>query len=146
MAAKRRKSSLQFEDVELDMTPMIDMVFLLLIFFMFTATFHDINIDKEVNLADAEAAKPDSRDPGTLIINIHKDDDGIYLRNRRYTPTELLAFLRTVREENAGHQVVIRGDGRAFHRNLVVVMECCAHAGLMNVRVAVTKERIETGS
>ena len=142
MAAKR-KSPLEFEDVEVDMTPMIDMVFLLLIFFMFTATFHDINIDKAVSLPDAEAAKPDSRKPGTLVVNIHQDDEGVYLNGRRYARDELLGFLKNVYSKDAEHQIVIRGDGRAFHRNLIDVMECCAVAGLLNVRVAVTKERIQ---
>ncbi|NOZ23815.1 MAG: biopolymer transporter ExbD [Planctomycetes bacterium] len=141
--AGKRKSPLQFEDVEVDMTPMIDMVFLLLIFFMFTATFNDINIDKAVSLPDAEAAQPDSRKPGTLVINIHKDDDGIYMNGRHYSRDELLAFLQSIRAKDAEHQIVIRGDGRAFHRNLIHVMECCAMAGMLNVRVAVTKERIK---
>ena len=143
MAGRKKKSPLQFEEVTMDMTPMIDMVFLLLIFFMFTATFNEINIDKAVNLANADSAKPDSRTPGILVINIHKNDEGVYLQCRHYTRGELLAFLQGLRKKSADHQIVIRGDGRAFHRNLVDVMECCARAGLLNVRVAVTKETIK---
>jgi len=143
MAPTRKRTGLRFEEVAMDMTPMIDMVFLLLIFFMFTATFHDINIDKAVDLANAQAAKPDERPPGTLIINIHKDNEGIYLDGRRYTQDQLLGVLTALRQEDPNQEIVIRGDGRAFHRNLIHVMECCAKAGLLNVKVAVTKEKLK---
>lgn len=131
---------INIEDSKIDMTPMIDMVFLLLTFFMFTAKLVEIDSDKAVNLPRADAARPDNRGPSVVILNIHKDDEGVFLNGRHYTPDALVAVLADTMKRDPGSSVVIRGDGRAYHRNLVRVMECCARAGMLNVKVAVHPE------
>jgi len=137
---RRQTRSSTLEEITLNMTPMIDMVFLLLIFFMFTATFHDIMTDKQVELPNASSALPDDRPAGVFLINIHKDDEGIFIDGRHYDEGALRALLEERAKENPEQIVVIRGDRRAFHRNLIKAMEACAAAGLLNVRIAATKE------
>ena len=133
-------AKINIEEHKVDMTPMIDMVFLLLTFFMFTAKLVEIDIDRAVGLPNASASRPDNRGPSVMIVNLHKDDDGIYLYNQHYTPDQLVPLLIEGKRRDPNATVVIRGDGRAYHRNLVRVMECCAKAGLLNVKVAVVPE------
>jgi len=143
MPRQPRERAQLIEDIAMDMTPMIDMVFLLLIFFMFTATFNQITLDKAVELPEAMSALPDDRPPGSVMLNIHKDDDGIFVDGAKYSQENLVNLLKSRAAANPEQLVIIRGDGRAYHRNLLDALKACAAAGLVDVRIAVTKPDFE---
>lgn len=75
MASSKLKASgnLPLEDLELDMSPMIDLVFLLLIFFMVASTIIIVPIDADVKPPIATSALPQEDQTGRILINIRAD-------------------------------------------------------------------------
>lgn len=77
MASKLRETtSVEEDELNVDMSPMIDMVFLLLIFFIVNATAIIVKTDPEVNppVADQAQAQEDGR--GRIVVNVYTDTDG----------------------------------------------------------------------
>ena len=62
------------EDLKVDMSPMIDMVFLLLIFFLVNASLVIVKMDKKVEIPIATKSKPQSEKTGRIVINVYSDE------------------------------------------------------------------------
>ena len=140
----RRQSS--GEDV--DMTPMVDVTFLLLIFFMVTAAF---SLQKSLEIPtpdqDAEASQAQTREEleendDYVIVSI-KEDDSIWV-NDSEAPTEqqLLMKLREVKQSPAGSDSVgptsmlVLADEECHHETVVKVLDAGNAVGMENVRLA----------
>jgi biopolymer transport protein ExbD len=126
------------------MTPMIDMTFLLLIFFMVSASF---SLQKSIPIPapDAESAASQSR----TIEEIEQDDDFIIVRidrddtvwvNDSEAPSrhELLAKLRNIREESpkGPSTLMVMANGDCRHETVVMVLDAGTAVGMQNVRLA----------
>jgi biopolymer transport protein ExbD len=135
MRRLRRARAIHLADVELNMTPMIDVVFQLLIFFMVATTLSDIETDAAVVLPAAEAARDDLRSPGTVIVNV-RSNGAVKVGDNVYGARELPRVFRQIAETGASRVVVVRCDESAAHQYFVQALEACAQAGLLNVRVA----------
>jgi biopolymer transport protein ExbD len=131
-------------DDELDMTPMIDMTFLLLIFFMVTATF---SLQKSIQMPapDSENAAQQSR----TVEEIEEDDDFIIVRidsdntiwvNDSIAPSrhEVLSKLRDLRETGAGApgSLLVMASPDCLHENVVMVLDAGTAVGMESVRLA----------
>ena len=81
----RKSASTGEEDCAMDMSPMIDMVFLLLIFFIVNATAIVVKTDPDVDPPVAKNAKPQSEKEGRIVVNIH--EDGIFT-NENFEPMD----------------------------------------------------------
>lgn len=122
------------------MTPLIDVVFLMLIFFMVSATF--------LNEADMELSLPEaSLDPGErayspieLAISADGDYyiDGEALVNQQ-TDTVQRA-LEQAREGRSDAPVIIRADGRTPHQSLVTALDAAGRVGIENISIATVPE------
>ena len=141
MRRRRERKAIQSEGVGLNMTPMIDIVFLLIIFFMVATTFTRAEIDPSVKLAQAEEARDDLRKPSTLIINVRRDGT-VRLGNDVYQPAEVPRVLLDIAHEDRDRVVVVRTDGMTTHRHFIKTLEACARVGLLNVRIAA--KRVKT--
>ncbi|MDP0491230.1 MAG: biopolymer transporter ExbD [Verrucomicrobiota bacterium JB023] len=77
MASKKLRSAMSGDEGELkvDMSPMIDMVFLLLIFFVVTASFVVVEMDPTVEVPVALDASPQDEARGRIVVNVYADDD-----------------------------------------------------------------------
>lgn len=118
-------------DLQVNLTPMIDMVFLLIIFFLTATTFTEREREQDVLL-------PTNRNPGSLsrnsetsvIVNV-KEDGTIFVRGARREPADLVAFLRSERERIGPElKVQVRGDGRTSYRNVTRALEAIESAGI----------------
>ncbi|RIK68042.1 MAG: biopolymer transporter ExbD [Planctomycetota bacterium] len=113
----------------LDLTPMIDMMFLLLIFFLVATTFQQTEREMKIALPFAEAAGPISATLREIIVNV--DAEGrIILAGRRVEPED---FRRTIQEAVAAHpeqKVSVRGDRSTDYGNVVRVLDICKAAGI----------------
>ncbi len=126
---RRRATS---DEPGFQITPMIDMTFLLLIFFMVTQRMSKEQINLEIRLPVASAAvTPDDVD-NRDIINI--DGDGRYHASGRVmTGEEIADYLRRRLEANPPLQIYVRADQDTPGRQIKELMDMAAQAGAVNV-------------
>lgn len=134
-------------DEELDLTPMVDVTFQLLIFFMLTAAFA---LQKAIDLPtpDPTQAVATSRtieeieeDDDYVIVRI-EDDNTILLEDRQISRQEVVPRLRELREKPSGknsrppNSLMVMASGEALHETVVLVLDAGSEAGMENVRLA----------
>ncbi len=126
----------------LDMTPMIDCVFQLLLFFLVTSHFEEearsgVEGELSANLPEAAAAMPLVAKPREMIINVNEKGHFV-INGERYSEAQLSERLRRAVVNNPGRQsVVIRGDERCDWKFVARVMGLCNQAEIRDYRVAV---------
>ncbi len=126
------------------MTPMIDVVFQLIIFFVVTADMQQKSIDESIKLAMAPHAKAvEQKDPREVVIEV--DGKGRLSIARVYmSPEYLFTIMRkTVADHGQSVPVVIRGDGLTRHESIRAAMDACTRAGLWKVKFAAVKEKAQ---
>jgi len=150
MPASKLRDSTPKDDDELhvDMSPMIDMVFLLLIFFIVNATAIIVKTDPEVNPPVADQAKPQEDGRGRIVVNVR--DDGTFTAedfNMVLADADgITSYVKEAKEkiENEGlvPRLHLRGDEAALFRHSRTVIRAAAAAGVDQVLFAVyQKER-----
>ena len=124
----------------LDLTPMIDMVFNLLIFFMVVSQFAAEERALKVDLPVGSLAMPLTVRPKEIFINI--DQAGRYYINyRRLEERELARFLRQAAIDNPTNQpVIIRADKRCPWEFVATSMRLCNEAGIRDYSASFTTE------
>jgi biopolymer transport protein ExbD len=128
-----------------DMTPMIDCVFQLLLFFLVASNFQEqerISGEGELgaNLPSVAAAMPLVMKPREMIVNVNATGT-IYLDGQPYSETALSERFERAQTDNPGNQsVVIRGNEEANWKHVARVMSLCNDAGIQDYRVAVIPE------
>lgn len=128
------------EGCETDMTPMIDVVFQLIIFFIVTIKMEqDYNEEIELDMA-VHAPAIEERDPRTLIVEVDRRGwisiSGAQLSHE--------AFYNIMKARYARHgefPILIRGDRRALHEHIRRVMDICTNVGIWRINFAAIKER-----
>ncbi|MCE9614592.1 MAG: biopolymer transporter ExbD [Lentisphaerae bacterium] len=136
MKKRERKA---VESVQLEMTPMIDVVFQLLIFFLVTLKQDDIwsHLDVARPAADS-AAKPEEKVDllEIIVYNEHKlGGEGFSLRGNQVRLSDLTSHLKRVASFSKNVSVIIKCTGDSRHANLVKLLDVCAEAGLKNLSV-----------
>ena len=130
---------------QIDMTPMIDCVFQLLLFFMVASNFDEESKmtaegSLDSNLPEAAAAMPMVARPREMIININARGE-FYVAGDKHSEPQLAERLRRSVVDNPGNQtVIIRGDERANWKSIARVMSLCNQAQIKDYRVAVVEE------
>lgn len=124
----------------LNLTPMIDVVFLLLIFFLVATRFEEDERQMDVVLPEASEAMPLVTQPRELFINI--DQKGRYFVNAaQLAPAELLASLRQAHADNPGKAtVIIRADRRCVWQAVATAMNLCNKAHIRDYRVTMSSD------
>ena len=132
----------QYPDAKLDMTPMIDVVFQLIIFFVVTAAMQNKAMETNVRMAMAPNGPVEEvKDPRTVVVDV--DADGtVSIMRTPLSDGQLLAILKkAVNTSGQSTPVVIRGDLAAKHEVVKRVMDVCGKAGLWKLRFAALKEK-----
>lgn len=112
-----------------ELTPVIDMVFLLLIFFLVATTFQQTEREMQIALPEAEAAGPISTSLREIIINV--DADGtIVVAGGESSLEELRELLADAVERNPSQKVSVRGDRGATYGMMARVLDVCKAAGI----------------
>jgi biopolymer transport protein ExbD len=127
---KRREAS--EEDSEVNLTPMLDVVFIMLIFFIVTASFVK-EAGVEVNRAAAVTAE--RRERGNILVAITENDQ-IWIDRKEVDPRALRANIERLYAENPQGQVVIQADKASKNRLLVEVMDAARAAGVESVSIS----------
>jgi len=119
----------------LSMTPLIDVVFLLLIFFLVATRFAAEDRELDVVLPSASEAQPLIAAPKELFVNVNEAGD-IYVNGRLVDAAELERILERARTNNPANQaVIIRADKNVKFQGVVVVMNACNKVGIIDYTV-----------
>jgi biopolymer transport protein ExbD len=122
----------------IQIAPMVDIVFLLLIFFLVTWNFARQELELDVKVPTAREGTETRRTVGEVILNV-KSDGTIIMNRREMTPDELLAALTKIAQLYPDQAVVLRGDERVNYRYVVDVLDICRRANIWNVAFATSK-------
>ncbi len=124
------------EGVEVNLTPLIDVVFLLLIFFMVSSTF-DRHAKLKVQLPQANTQAQQKVD-NPVVLSI--DSKGKYYINDRQVVNEQLETLKGALRKTVGERtdvtLLLRADGRTAHQSVVRAMDAAAQLGLTKLSIA----------
>ena len=114
------------EDIEVDMSPMIDMVFLLLIFFIVASTIIDEKVP--VTIPKAAYAKVPENTTGRLVISVNKDDK-MFIGPMPVTLSELAEQLAYEIEVDPNLRILIRAGKEVKYKTNEKIMMACAQVG-----------------
>ncbi len=129
----------------IQLAPLIDIVFLILVFFMTTAVFTTLERKVDIKLPTADQSRQDERSAGEIYVNLRADGQ-IIVNDRELTVPELQDVLDRVAQFYPGGAVIIRGDREAMLGRAIAVLNCCKNADIDNVSFAALKEEIEETS
>ena len=120
---------------------MIDVMFILIIFFLVTTTFKEEEIDHMVNLPTDARNQSLTQSTDTLVkINIRKS--GAYVvQGKQVTEEEIDKFMATELAKKPELKVLIRCDQDAKHLYLANIMSICRHVGVSRANIAVKTEQ-----
>ena len=135
MAKKDRHS--KTEEAQMDMTPMLDIVFIMLIFFIVTASFVK---ESGVDVKRPEAFTTEPKPRANIFIGITANDK-IWMQKKQVDPRILRATIERVLSENPGGSIVIQADQGSKTEKLIEVMNAAKAAGVGSVAVAAQNEQ-----
>jgi len=133
------RSQIQEDESEVNLTPLIDVVFLLLIFFMVSTTF-DTTSELKIELPQASAEKPVKQ---ASKISLMIDPRGSYFLNgKRLKNTEpelLMLEMHRLSGSNKEIPVVIQSDAKSPVQSMITAMDVVGQMGLTHLSIATTK-------
>lgn len=131
---RNRHSSMGQEDEgeEINLTPMLDVVFIMLIFFIVTATF--------IKEAGIQVDRPDTvtaefQEDASILIAISSTDE-IWIDRKQREPRAVRGVIERLHSENPKGSIVIQADEESTNEMLVIVLEAAKAAGVKNVAIA----------
>jgi len=135
---------------EIPLAPMIDIVFLLLTFFIVTAQITENEKDLDVKVPTSEKGQESQRQFNEIIINV-REDGTTSINGQIFTAEQLEAkLIRLVKASNAvenddndtsNQPVRLRGDSKAAYQNIVNVIDICQSAGIWNISFAIQSKK-----
>ncbi len=128
----RRKHHGTTEEADIDMTPMLDIVFIMLIFFIVTTSFVK---ETGIDVSRPNASTAERKERGNILIAI-KPDGAVWIAKRKVELRAVRANVERLHAENPEGTVVIIADKEAQTGTLVEVMDQVRLAGVYSVSIA----------
>ena len=132
----RSRTASQHPGIQL--APLVDVLLLLLIFFLVTWNAARNENELDVKVPKASAATEKSAPIGDVIVNV-KADGNVVVNRRTMNGAELSELLKNLVQLNAEQAVVIRGDETGAYKYIVGVLNVCSQSGVTNVAFATAK-------
>ena len=120
---------------QLALTSMLDVIFLLLCFFVTVSVFSQWESEISIKLPNAKTAEAPERLPGEIIVNLAKDG-AISVNSVRLSLEELGARLAKVAKFYPGQPVIIRADKEVRYETLVKLIDTCRASDIWNFSLA----------
>lgn len=120
----------------LNLTPMIDVVFLLIIFFMAASKFAEVEADIDLQLPEVAAAAPITSAPKQRTVSVEKEGK-IQLDGKTVSLAELTAQLSSAQREFPQLSVVIRGDAACAFQHVASALGACKDANISELGITV---------
>ena len=131
------------EEPMVPMAPMIDIVFLLLIFFVATSIYAQLENEISITVPTAESSQTSQRGPREIVINLTREG-AILVNQQRLDLEDLEHRLARISELDNGQSVIIRGDQQALFGRAIDILDVCGKCGIWRVSFAAVPE--ETGN
>ncbi len=129
------------EEMRINMDPMIDCVFQLILFFLVTTSFirleQDLSINLPIHSKELKIKTPPARPVVVNVKNLPGGKAYYHVENERISLPALTINLSRARVRNKDQAVVIRGDRNVKWEHVAAVMSCCAQAGITKVSATV---------
>lgn len=122
----------------IQLAPLVDVLLLLLIFFLLTFNAARSENELDVKVPKATQAKEKTATMGDIVVNV-KADGNVVVNRRTLSTTELSEMLKNLVKLYPDQAVVIRGDETGAYKNIVGVLNICSEAGVTNVAFATAK-------
>jgi biopolymer transport protein ExbD len=129
------------DEPALNLTPMLDVVFNLIIFFMVGTQFADQERQMDVQLPRVSEGQPLTSGPDEIVVNVFPDGR-IVVSGQTLSLAELEDRLKLAKSRYADQAVMIRGDGRGIYQHVMDVISACHRAQIRNFSLA-TRVNIE---
>jgi len=147
---KRRKADPEI-DPEFQIAPMIDILLVLLVFFMSISSTEVLQSNREIDLPVAKEAKTAKENPGQVIINVAynriNNSTSITINEKPYpSPNDLVGMLQTHVSKNPLVRVVIRADKMVRYDYMRTVLEAVGRSGVGNVTFSVVDKEAGPGA
>ena len=121
----------------INMTPMVDVILCLLVFFMAATRLYDWDENEfVVNVPEVTEAAPLTAAPDDLALTISRRG-AVVVGDKSYDLSGLVVLLREARARYVNQGVVIRGDASLTYQDLADVLSACDEAGIRNVKLPV---------
>ena len=133
----RRKNR---EELDLNLTPLIDVVFLLLIFFMVTTTF---DRETQLNIELPQAAGEQKKAEQVLEISIDSSSR-FYINQKEIVNSGLETVKHAIKQAAADQKdmpLLISADGKATHQSVMTVLDAASQLGLVNITFAANEPK-----
>ena len=127
---------IEAETVDVNITPLIDVVFLLLIFFMVTTTFVE-SPSINVNLPKAATKAKESKKSKNLVVSVNTRGQ-IFLGEKRLSMSEFKSEAQKFSSENKSGMLVLRADKTSQHGEVVEIMDIAKSEGITKIAIATT--------
>ncbi len=132
------RGSIQNNAPGFQIAPMVDIVFLLLIFFLVTWNFSRNETELDVKVPKAREGKETRRAVGEVIINV-KSNGTVVMNRRQMNAAELQDTLQKIASLYPDQAVILRGDESTDYRHVVEVLDTCRRANIWNVAFATSR-------
>ncbi|HEY1582018.1 MAG TPA: biopolymer transporter ExbD [Chthoniobacterales bacterium] len=132
----RRRTVPQHPGIQL--APLVDVLLLLLIFFLLTWNAARNENELDVKIPKASEAKEKTAPIGDVIVNV-KADGNVVVNRRTLSGPDLTTMLKGLVALNPDQAVVIRGDEAGAYKNIVNVLNACSEAGVTSIAFATAK-------
>jgi biopolymer transport protein ExbD len=133
------RGKLEAEKAGFQLAPMIDVVFLLLCFFVTSQVFTQWEAEIDITLPTARTARNEMRLPGEIILNISRTGD-VIVNGRTLTPEELATMLLRLAGFAGGQPVIIRADRQTAYEHVIRVLDLCRQSDIWNISFATIQE------
>lgn len=130
MNIRKRKSEL--ESGIIDTSALVDIMFILIIFFLVTMSFNESEHDIAVNLPETDSNL--SSATKAIIINVRKDAS-YYIGSKKTTLAHIQQALSQLLEKNPQQKVLVRGDRNALHGHVAAAIAACKSSGIEDANI-----------
>ncbi|MGI8891599.1 MAG: ExbD/TolR family protein [Chthoniobacterales bacterium] len=122
----------------IQLAPLVDVLLLLLIFFLLTWNAARDENELDVKVPKATTATQNTAPVGDVIVNV-KADGNVVVNRRTLSRPDLTKLLKGLVALNPNQAIVIRGDETGAYKHIVSVLDICSEAGVTNVAFATAK-------
>jgi biopolymer transport protein ExbD len=132
----------QLEPAAMQLAPMIDIVFLLLIFFIVTWQFSRSETEMKISVPSSQEGADPKRVLGEIIVNVRATGE-VVVEGQVMSQAQLKQKLSAIAKQHQNQPVRLRGDSKAEYQTIVEVIDTCQKAGIWNISFATQRRKEE---